>query len=254
MTGLGVAEKKAEYLPRNYRIISHRTQRRIFHIEDALELERLRMEIWDYSKGSGAKGNVEAYVDVHTARLLASELVAGCLDEMDGHQQMGGGVVQGEVTSRILHTENTDTKNPIRITIRNGPGVRQPSGLISPAKGQTQVSLSVLLSRFDARRIGLAMLEHLQAWAVNTYTARVASGTWQPEAKGPDLGPAGQEKVAAGEPPEAALRRYASGDPVGDNPTEVRAFDAYARAEECVPADVDALRAWVRRTGQSRSD
>lgn len=246
MTGLGVAEKKAEYLPRNYRIISHRTQRRIFHIEDALELERLRMEIWDYSKGSGAKGNVEAYVDVHTARLLASELVAGRLDEMDGRQEMGGGVVQGEVTSRILHTENTDTKNPIRITIRNGPGLRQPSGLISPAKGQPQVSLSVLLSRFDARRIGLAMLEHLQAWAVNTYTARVAAGTWQPQSE--DEGPVSPflEETTPDGTTDARPRRYVNGDPVGDNPAEIQAFDAYVGSENRIPEDVDTLRAWVR--------
>jgi hypothetical protein len=51
---------KPRYRPRNYRIISHRTQRRILHIEDALELERIRLEMWDYSKGAGAKGNVEA--------------------------------------------------------------------------------------------------------------------------------------------------------------------------------------------------
>ena len=242
--------EKRTYRPRNYRIISHRTKKRILHVEDALELERIRLELWDYSKGSGAKGNVDAYLDLHTARLLATELAAGKLTEMDGHQEMGGGVVQGEVVSRILLTENTDTKNPIRISIRNGPGIRQPGGLISPAKGQATVSLSVLLSTFDARRIGLALLEHLQAWAVRTYGSRISAGTWQPSGEtarplvtGTDFR---EGEQGAGQTTGEPGLLYGNGDPVSDNPAEIQAFDAYRRAHDEPPTDVDSLRLWVR--------
>jgi hypothetical protein len=237
---------KPRYRPRNYRIISHRTQRRILHIEDALELERIRLEMWDYSKGAGAKGNVEAYLDHHTARLLAVELASGTLTEMDGRQEMGGVVAQGEVISRSLGTENTDTKNPIRITIRNGPGVRQPSGLISPATGQSAVSLSVLLSTFDARRIGLALLEHLQAWAVSTYSSRIRAGTWQPSDQ--TQASAARDSMSPGEPvgEPGPMLLYGNGDPVSDNPAEIQAYIAFLRTEREPPLDVDALRIWVR--------
>jgi hypothetical protein len=242
--------EKRTYRPRNYGIISHRTKKRILHVEDALELERIRLELWDYSKGSGAKGNVDAYLDLHTARLLATELAAGKLAEMDGHQEMGGGVVQGEVVSRVLRIENTDTKNPIRISIRNGPGIRQPGGLISPAKGQATVSLSVLLSTFDARRIGLALLEHLQAWAVCTYSSRISAGTWQPSGETtPPLGPGSDFREGDGEAGPMTGETdllYGKGDPVGDNPAEIQAFRAYCRAHDQPPADVDSLRIWVR--------
>lgn len=232
-----VAERKAQYLPRNYRIISHRTQRRILHVEDLLEIGRIRFELWDYSRGSGAKASVESYLDIHTARLLATELAAGSLADMDGHREMGGGIVGGEIRSRVLVTENAEARNPIRITIRNGPGERQPGGLISPVKGQPQVGLSVLLSRFDARRIGLAILEHMQAWAGQTYTSRIASGTWNSD---------GDEQGAqAVTPPETPLR-YANGEPVSDNPSEIQAFLGHIDANGQPPHDVEALRTWVK--------
>lgn len=236
-----IAERKAQYLPRNYRIISHRTQRRILHVEDVLEIGKVRLELWDYAKGSGSQASVEAYLDVHTARLLATELANGRLEDLDGHQEMGGGVVGGDVRSRVLVTENSDARNPVRMTIRNGPGVRQPGGLISPAKGQPQVSLSVLLSRFDARRIGLAILEHLQAWASQTYAARMAAGTWQP---------AGASDVIPGEGSTIPSLRYASGEPASDNPSEVQAFLRFVDAQGEPPDDVGALRAWVRESGR----
>lgn len=232
-----IAERKAQYLPRNYRIISHRTQRRILHIEDVLDIGKIRFELWEYARGTGAKASVEAYLDVHIARLMATELAAGRLEDMDGHREMGGGVVGGEVRSRILVTENAEARNPIRITIRNGPGERQPGGLISPAKGEPQVSLSVLLSRFDARRTGLAILEHLHAWAGQTYQARIASGTWRSE----EVAEAGQ----AAAPPEAPLC-YGNGEPVGDNAAEIQAFLSYVDAQGGPPQDVEGLRAWVR--------
>jgi hypothetical protein len=234
-----IAERRAQYLPRNYRIISHRTQRRILHIEDVLEIGKIRFELWDYARGSGAKASVEAYLDVHTVRLLASELAAGRLDDMDGHQEMGGGVAGGEVLSRILVTENADARNPIRITIRNGPGVRQAGGLISPAKGQPQVSVSVLLSRFDARRMGLAILDHLQAWAAQTYASRIASGTWQAEETA--------EGAHSPMPPEPALR-YANGEQVSDNPAEAQAYLGFLGVQGQPPQDVEALRVWVRES------
>ena len=234
-----IAERRAQYLPRNYRIISHRTPRRILHIEDVLEIGKLRLEIWDYARGSGAKASAEAYLDLHTARLLATELAGGRLEDMDGHREMGGGIVSGEIRSRILVTENADARNPIRITIRNGPGIRQPGGLISPEKGQPQVSLSVLLSRLDARRIGLAILEHLQAWAAQTYRTRIAAGTWQAEeASGAEHLPPASESTLL----------YGSGDPVSDNPSEIQAFLGFVDAQGHSPQDVDALRVWVRAT------
>ena len=88
------------------------------------------------------------------------------------------------------------------------PGVPQQNGLITPAwwrracspphKGPDQTErkaskrvgsdretkpeteLAVLLDRRTARKIALAVLAHLSAWATATYYQRIADNTWQP--------------------------------------------------------------------------
>ena len=112
------------YKPTNHRIISIRQKNRILHIEDALDLDRIRFDLWDYTRGNGAAGHVDAYVERHTARALASELATGRLNLTDKLQDSGGGTVNGTVTARLFSIENADTNNPIRITIVNGPGTK----------------------------------------------------------------------------------------------------------------------------------
>ncbi|MFQ5595618.1 MAG: hypothetical protein ACE5HA_15840 [Anaerolineae bacterium] len=69
--------------------------------------------------------------------------------------------------------------------MQNGAGVPQDNGLITPAwwgndGAEPQVDIAVLLDRRTARKLALAVLDHLTAWAAATYYQRVVDNTWQP--------------------------------------------------------------------------
>jgi hypothetical protein len=263
----------SNYKPRNYRIISVRQQKRILHVEDALDLERIRFELWDYAKGQGAQGNVDAYLDHHTARALAAELATGRLTYTDQLLDSGGGSVNGEILARLFSIENADTKNPIRITITNGPGMRQESGLISLKKGSDHTRIQILLSRLDAKRIGLALLQYIQAWEIAIHVERREAETYQPEpnqiptchlcntrpcvcdklgqpaAAGADAGEGGhvpKTNPATGEISGSdPILRYGNDAAVSDNADEIIAYQQYLKAEKALPHSVDSLRTWV---------
>ena len=63
------------YKPANFRIYSHTTKNRILHIEDALDLGRLRFELWEYTKGQGSRTHVECWLPHPEARLLFSDAI-----------------------------------------------------------------------------------------------------------------------------------------------------------------------------------
>ena len=239
-----MAKEVPQYKPGNYRIISLRTARRILHVEDCLEWGKVRFELWDYARGQGAAGHVDAYLDADSTRVLAAELTSGNLTTTNGLEQLGGGVVKGQVVARVLAVEMADTRNPIRISIRSGPGVRQPSGLISPEKGAKMASLQILLSRLDAKRVGLALLQHLQAWATVTYRQRLEADTWRPETGAPSDKPAAGAAVEDDREKDGQLL-YQDGTTASDNPAEREAFQQYAAAEGSPPTSVSALRQWV---------
>lgn len=170
------------YRPRNFRIITHTTQKRILHVEDALAIGQIHFELWDFVRGQGSRGKVEAYVGVDDARLLCADLAAGRLPGR--FQSLGGSRRDQAVIARVITVEETDTNNPIKISIQNGPGFLQPNGLITPAwwskNSETRPDeLAILLSWPVARKIGLAVKDHITAWMVASYYQRIASGTWR---------------------------------------------------------------------------
>ena len=170
-----------EYKPRNFRIISYTSKARILHVEDALDLGKIRLEMWSYEKGKGASANVEHYMDADDARLLFVDLSSGQLPEK--YEELKGTFRDGEPQSRTLRVEDLGDKarQPIKITISNGPGEVLGAGAIKPKKGAKRTEISVLLPRREARKIALAVLAHMNAWAAATYYRRLAEGIWQPE-------------------------------------------------------------------------
>jgi hypothetical protein len=245
-----MAEKKT-FQPSNYRIISIRQRRRILHVEDCLDIGKIHFDLYAFSQGQGSQAQAEAYLDHHTARLLFKELAAGRLCLTNKLRIHGGGNTNSKVTARILMPEMADgTENPIRIDITNGPGIRQSSGLISPHKwdkNREQVTrLQILLSESDAVTLGLAGLEHLQAWATNTYRQRLDEQSYTPQ---PDVDPLTGQVVDAltGEINEVEPElRYGNDEPVGDNEQERLAFEAYLKSEARVPESLESLRAWYK--------
>jgi hypothetical protein len=60
---------------RRVRIASHVTQSRFLHIEDSLQIGKLRLFAGAYSKGSGMRQFANSYVSISDARVLFSALV-----------------------------------------------------------------------------------------------------------------------------------------------------------------------------------
>jgi hypothetical protein len=178
-----MSNNNEDYKPRNFRIISHATRNRILHVEDALAIRQIRFDLWSFSRGRGSQGQAEAYVDADEARLLFTELATGTLRER--FQSIGGSRRDDQVVARVITVEEVEANNPVKITIQNGPGIPQQNGLITPSwwgdKGaKPEAELAVLLDRRTARKIALAVLTHLNAWATATYYQRVSENTWQP--------------------------------------------------------------------------
>ena len=159
-----------------YRIYTHITRSAILHIEDALQIGKLRLLLFQYHRGKGAQANASHYLDVDDARLLFTDLSQGRLPEPFVDYKGTSDGRNGQPLSRVLKVEDRETQgrgNPIVIEISNGPGEVVGEGAIKPA-GQPDVRLALLLSRREARCMALAVLEHLLAWAVATYAQRVA--------------------------------------------------------------------------------
>jgi hypothetical protein len=250
------------YKPRNFRIISIRTAKRILHIEDHLDIDRIMFDLWSYAKGNGADNHVQAWVERHTARVIAMELAAGRLTATDGLQDQGGGTINGTITARIFTIENADTKNPIRITVSNAPGERQANGLISYKTGSTPTRISILLSPLDAKRIGLAILDHIRAWEVRTLFDRRDRAVWNPTPTGTEIELCPKcscrpcicdtldntPDPTTGEVDTDDDLTYADGTIAGltkDPEAELAAFAMFVKSQKRKPKDVEALRVWV---------
>jgi hypothetical protein len=268
----GTAKAGSEYVPSNFRIISIRTAKRMLHIEDCLHIGRVRFDAWAYEKGNGSTAHVDAYLTPDDARLIASEFIQGRIELPI--ERSGGGVVKGNVIARTFKMEAaTGTDYPIRVTVGNAPGSRQPSGLITINQGATPVRVQVLISATEARKLGLAIREHLQAWAAATYTARLSAGTYHPtQAEPGDIIPEQSgadvidEQVLADDdnptpddqgtqpdttetqPPEVIVT-YLDGKPVSDNEAEIAAFATYCHIVGNKPDSLPSLRSWAKRTG-----
>jgi hypothetical protein len=232
------------FQPAYYRIASLRTQNRILHVEDALELGKIRWDAYTYSRGNGAQVNAHAFTDADDARVLAA-ILTGTVPAPPDLTFRGGSKTGDQPTARILRLEPaTDANAPWRLRISNGPGVVQALGLISPQQGAKMHTVAVLLTAYHAARLGLALSEHLQAWASNAYTDHI-SQVWRPDpALGPESAPA-----SPGSPPTPAPNdappTYADGTELGTNPAERDAFLDYAATHGgVVPPDRLTLRQW----------
>jgi len=60
-----------------YRILSHLTQSRFLHVEDALDIGKVRLFAGEYRRGKGAGGMAAHFIDLPDARVLFSDLAWG---------------------------------------------------------------------------------------------------------------------------------------------------------------------------------
>lgn len=140
------------------------TRSAILHVEDALAIGKLRLYALSYERGKGAKAHVAHYLNVADARPLMQDLATGGLHEP--YTEYKGSRSGDGAVSRILTVkEKPEARSPIIIELATGPGEVVGEGAIKP-KGKPTSEVAVFLSRWEARKLALAVLEHLQARAV----------------------------------------------------------------------------------------
>ena len=143
------------------------TRGAILHLEDALEIGKVRLRLYRYKKGQGAQAVAFHYLDVADARVLFSDLAQGNLPEEFVDFKGSPTARDGKPLSRVLKVQDTagKTRSPIVFEASNGPGQVIGQGAVKPA-GEPDPKVAILISRVEARKMAFAMLEYLQAYAV----------------------------------------------------------------------------------------
>ncbi|MDH7485944.1 MAG: hypothetical protein QHJ81_06670 [Anaerolineae bacterium] len=170
-----MTERSSEQKPRNVRIHTEITRSAILHVEDALEIGKLRLLLFSYKRGEGAQASASHYLDLADARVLCCDLAQGRLAEKFVDYKGSPTGREGQPLSRVLKIEDRGerARNPIVIEIANGPGELVGEGAIKPA-GEPDAQVAILLSRWQARRLALAVQAYLTAWETVTFRQRTA--------------------------------------------------------------------------------
>jgi hypothetical protein len=166
------------YTPRNHRILTFTRKTRILHVENALEIGRLRFEIYRYQRGEGAQASVEHYLTYTDALPLLADLAHGTLSAPYTEQK--GSLNQSKPVARHLTIEPLD--DGAKLTIANGPGeaIADDEGNLSvkPKPGAQPTTIDFRLDRHNTRVLGHTALLHIQAWATATYQEQQLSHTY----------------------------------------------------------------------------
>jgi hypothetical protein len=142
------------------RIASHLTKSRFLHIEDSLELRKLRFFIGSYERGAGAGSTAFAFLDLDDARVVLNDLAWGKQMDFSDYKGSQNATV---ITSRVLKIQVQDAK--CWIQVQNGPGTMVGPGAVKP-NGKPTAEISIALSTFEARRMALACLAYIQSWEI----------------------------------------------------------------------------------------
>ena len=87
-----------------YKVI---TRSAILHLEDALEIGKVRLRLYRYKKGQGAQAVAFHYLDVADARVLFSDLAQGNLPEEFVDFKGSPTARDGKPLSRVLKVQDT---------------------------------------------------------------------------------------------------------------------------------------------------
>ena len=147
------------------RIYSEITRSVILHVEDALDIGKVRVFLLSYKRGQGASATAAHYLDVEDARVLAADLAQGRLSEKFTDFKGTANGQDGNPVSRVLKLDDRGDKQraPIVLQVANGPGQVIGEGAVKPT-GKPEVEIAILLTRWQARRLGHALQSYLQAW------------------------------------------------------------------------------------------
>jgi len=153
-----------------FRIHSHMTKSKFLHVEDSLDIGKVRLFAGDYVKGQGAKTTAVHYLDIADARVLFNDLAWG---KPVDFCEFKGSPNDGKPTSKVLKVKTNGDK--VWVRLENGPGQVIGQGAVKPV-GKPESVVNIPFEPREARRLAMTVLAHLDAWTVITFRERTKGG------------------------------------------------------------------------------
>ena len=149
--------------PTRVRICSHITQTRFLHVEDALNIGKLRLFAGNYRRGQGMDSHTHHFIDLADARVIFAALARG--EQGFNHKEYKGTPPQNAraAVSRVMSV--TVKGENAYIELKTGPGKLTNTGAITP-NGKPDVEVNVGFKLYEARRLAASVLAYIQAWDV----------------------------------------------------------------------------------------
>ena len=149
--------------PTRVRLYSHVTKTRFLHIEDALNIGKVRLFGGTYNRGQGMSDHVSHYLDMSDARIVFHALL-NAEQGFNYREYKGTPPKNGQpATSRVLSVAVKGDN--VYVELKSGPGKLTPTGAITP-NGPAKVEVNVTFKLYEARRMATAVLAYLHAWDV----------------------------------------------------------------------------------------
>lgn len=173
-------------------IFVYATNKNFLNIYDALRIDKIKIEISGYDQNTKRQtGIASAWLDKADARLLTHLITHRLFAAVTGGkwEKFGGSQREdGSVESRTLVVEWDEgeggrfARNPYRLTISNGPGVKTDMGAVKPA-GEPTARLSMRMNEPDMIKVMLAVGSYLSAYETAHHHRLVADKMRELDAK-----------------------------------------------------------------------
>ena len=170
------------------RLYSHVTRSRFLHLEDALEIGKIRLFAGSYRKGNGASATAFHFLDLEDARVIFSDLAWAKPVEFTDYKGTDNG---DGPQSRVLKVKSKEDK--VWLEVANGPGEIVGQGAVKP-KGKPDAAISIPLTTWEARKLAHAVLAYVRAWEARHLLAKAPAA---PSPAGEGRGGGGRGAVPA---------------------------------------------------------
>ena len=150
--------------PTRVRLYSHVTKTRFLHIEDALNIGKVRLFAGTYSRGQGMSGHTSHYLDLADARILFHALLFG--EQGFNYKEYKGTPPPSSKQPAVSRVLSVAVKGDnVYIELKSGPGRLTSTGAITP-NGRAQTEVNVSFKLHEARRLAAEALAYIHAWDV----------------------------------------------------------------------------------------
>jgi len=150
--------------PPRVRLYSHVTKTRFLHVEDALNIGKVRLFAGVYNRGQGMSSHTSHYLDIPDARIVFRALLNG---EQDfSYKEYKGTPPRSPRQAAVSRVLSLAIKGDnVYIELKSGPGQLTLTGAITP-NGRADTEVNVPFKLPEARRLAAEVLAYLHAWDV----------------------------------------------------------------------------------------